>query len=109
MNYFEKRVSVTEAERAELVRRFFKDGPDGRLTHIPKKEKPKLVVLHHVVHLFETGRTYTEKEVNALLQTRFEDFATLRRNLVDYRFLAREPDGSRYWLASDKKEEGEGA
>ena len=44
-------------------------------------------------------RSYTEKEVNALLDERhtFGDFFLLRRELCDSGLLQRERDGSRYW------------
>jgi hypothetical protein len=38
---------------------------------------------------FEPGRTYPEREVNEILAGHSEDFATLRRYLVDYGYLAR--------------------
>lgn len=55
---------------------------------------------------FEPGREYSEKEVNALLQDghTFADWALLRRVLFDWRFLDREPDGSRYRLRTDAAE-----
>ena len=49
---------------------------------------------------FEGGREYSEKDVNHTLMDghTFADWALLRRNLVDWGFMARESDGSRYWL-----------
>ena len=38
---------------------------------------------------FEPGRAYTEPEVNKVLLTVHEDFAYLRRELVNYRYLER--------------------
>jgi hypothetical protein len=50
---------------------------------------------------FESGRDYTEKEVNAVLLERmhpiFKDYAIPRRELYDNGYLDREADGSRYW------------
>ncbi|MBB6669874.1 DUF2087 domain-containing protein [Cohnella nanjingensis] len=108
MNKFEERFPVTDRERSDLIQRFFPKGPDGPLSHIPKKEKRKLVVLRHLADTFEPGKRYTEKEVNEALKARFEDHATLRRNLIDYRFMDREPNGSHYWLrTTDAAERGE--
>lgn len=75
-------------------------GPDGRFTQLPMQRKKLQAILRHVVRAFEPGRTYTDREVNALLRDFCDDTATLRRGLVDYRMMAREPDGSRWWLVT---------
>ena len=35
--------------------------------------------------------------MNGILQEIYDDYVTIRRYLVEYRFIDREPDGSRYW------------
>jgi biotin operon repressor len=74
---------------------------NGRLRQIPSKEKNLLVVLRWLASKFEGGRTYTEPEVNAIIQQAHEDYATLRRDLVDFGFLRRERAGSKYWLTPE--------
>jgi hypothetical protein len=37
-------------------------------------------------------------EVNEIIAGVYADFATLRRELVDYRLLARKSDCSEYWV-----------
>lgn len=73
---------------------------DGRLARWPAKLKIQLLALEHLAAHFEPAHEYSEKEVNALLQTlhTFGDWALLRRALFDHRFLDREADGSRYRL-----------
>jgi hypothetical protein len=68
---------------------------DGRLVRMPTKRTKRLDLLDHLAQRFEPGRRYTEREVNASLAQVSEDTATLRRYLVDERFLDRE-DGE-YW------------
>lgn len=75
------------------VRAFF-DG--DRLTSIPARRRARVAVLVHLLTRFERGRTYTEPEVNDLLRAAHEDVASLRRELVDYRYLVRE--GGTYWV-----------
>jgi len=74
---------------------------EGRLTAWPAKRKKKLAALFFLAEKFEAGRTYTEKEVNALLNAwhTYGDPATLRRELYDNGFLDRARDGSAYRLA----------
>jgi len=71
--------------------------PDKRLKSIPAQEKKLLVVLRYIVQSFEPGQHYSEKQVNAILDRFYEDTASLRRYLVDYKFLTREGGGGDYW------------
>jgi hypothetical protein len=50
---------------------------------------------------FETGVQYTEKQVNDILRRFSEDTASLRRDLVDLGWLAREGGGERYWRVEE--------
>lgn len=68
---------------------------DGRLHTIPTRHSKLLVVLDRLAQEFEPGRSYTETEVNEVLQRFHPDYAALRRYLVDDEFLTRE--GGRYW------------
>jgi len=70
-----------------VLRRFFRD---GRLTEIPAKEAKRRIVLERIAIEFEPGTRYDEKEVNAIVGRFFNDFAALRRYLVDEGFLDRE-------------------
>ncbi len=91
------RVMITESEAQKLLDKHFDGAGHSRLLRFPKKEKHKLVILRHVTARFAAGRRYPEREVNGILGEIHEDHATLKRYLVDYRFLARERDGSEYW------------
>ena len=46
-------------------------------------------MLLELLRRFEAGRDYSEPEVNAILREAHDDVATLRRELVDYRYLVR--------------------
>lgn len=78
--------SGDEFERKTL-RDFFEG---GKLKTIPSQQKKRDVVLRRLAGLFEPGRQYAERDVNAILQDVHPDSASLRRYLVDGRFLARE-------------------
>ncbi|MDO5504579.1 MAG: DUF2087 domain-containing protein [Actinomycetia bacterium] len=70
----------------KTVRSFF-DG--DRLRSIPTKRRARVAVLLHLLRRFEVGRDYPEREVNDILRTAHDDISTLRRELVDYRYLLR--------------------
>jgi hypothetical protein len=67
----------------------------GRLVSIPAQRSKRLVVLGHLVRVFEPGVRYPEREVNALLAVWHADVAALRRYLVDEGLLTRE--AGVYW------------
>ena len=75
------------------VLRNFMDGK--RLKSIPSQWKKREVILRYLAEQFEWDRRYTEKEVNEILSLTHEDYAALRRYLVDSRHLAREREI--YW------------
>ncbi|MBP3040913.1 metalloregulator ArsR/SmtB family transcription factor [Bacillaceae bacterium Marseille-Q3522] len=81
-------MSVTEAERANILNNFFTR--EGKLKNIPAQRKKKLVVLAHMVKGFEVGKKYPEKEVNEYLKQFHEDYATLRRELIMCQYMYRE-------------------
>jgi biotin operon repressor len=70
---------------------------DGRITAFPVQEKKFLVLVRYVLKAFEPGIKYTEKRVNQLLKEYNEDTARLRRSLVEYKYMAREGGGGKYW------------
>ena len=90
---------VPEEDQEEDVRKVLKAylNADGTIKQIPQEGKKMLVILHFILDAFSFDTNYTEKEVNTILRRFHVDTATLRRNLVDYGFMARESDGSRYW------------
>jgi len=68
---------------------------DGRIVTFPAKRSRRLVLLNHIAQLFEVGVRYQEGEVNLKLRNLHEDYAALRRYLVDEGFLSRDHGG--YW------------
>ncbi len=83
-------------ERLALARHL--DAKDA-IVSWPEKERDKRLVVEHLATRFAAGKDYSEKEVNALIVAlhRFDDYALLRRELVDRGLLNRTADGSRYW------------
>ncbi|MBG0831182.1 DUF2087 domain-containing protein [Planomonospora sp. ID67723] len=68
---------------------------DGRLRAIPTKRDKQLVVLNYIAQVFEPGVRYPEKAVNVALRAFHDDYAALRRYLVDDGMLTRE--NNVYW------------
>jgi hypothetical protein len=62
----------------------------GRLRTIPRQRKKRNVILRYLMEQFEPGQRYTEPEVKEIINQFHDDHATLRRELVDNSYLARE-------------------
>lgn len=61
----------------------------GRLKELPARAAQRRVVLEYIASRFDEGAEYTEPEINERLQALHEDYASLRRYLVDERLLER--------------------
>ena len=68
---------------------------DGRLNVIPRAGAKRRVVLDYLATQFEPGVRYSEAQVNAVLRVYHDDFAALRRYLIDEGLLSRE--NGQYW------------
>ncbi len=79
-------------EETDPVGRYFRD---GRLKRIPATRSKRAPVLDHIAQSFEPGYRYLEKEVNEILSRFHDDFAALRRYMVDEGFMDRE--SGYYW------------
>ncbi len=72
----------------EKVLHSFVDGEN--LTRIPANRKKRLVVLRWLVEFFEDEVVYAEKEINEELKRHHWDCATLRREFIAFKLMARE-------------------
>ena len=81
-----------EAYRQKVLEAFFQY---GKLKSIPAQKKKERIVLEELVKGFEPGRRYTEREVNIILADAYDDFCTLRRDMIGEGLLQRE--NGVYW------------
>lgn len=73
--------------RTEVLNRYL---PEGKLLIWPGKFKRQYIIIEEISRRFEPGVDYTEREVDAMLKEIYpRDHCTLRRYLVDLRFVAR--------------------
>ncbi len=89
------RSELSEDER--ILRTWVKN---GRLVDIPAQEKKKQVVVRWLAEQIDPERRWTEREFNQWLAQFNEDYATLRRYLVDGGYMARE--NGIYWRTSSQ-------
>ena len=72
---------------------------DGKFYVLPRKQKNRLEVFQYIYqHLQQYAQEFTEPELNERIEEVYEDFATMRRYLVDYKYLIRDNYGKSYQL-----------
>ena len=69
---------------------------DGRITRMPVKMSKKIELSRWLLTLLEPGRAYTEKELNEAFEPFVDDFARMRRMLVEAGELERDRYGYEY-------------
>lgn len=74
-------------KRAKVLQIFM---AEGKVKSWPAKLSKQLVILEELARDFELGVSYEEKQVNAIIANRYEDFCLVRRMLVDLDFMRRE-------------------
>lgn len=78
--------------RKKVIDAFFEY---GKLKSIPSQRKKERIVLEIIADAFEYDRIYTEREVNIIIADFFDDFCTIRRDMISENLLDR--DAGKYW------------
>lgn len=76
-----------EMYRRKVIKSFM---PDGKCRVMPAQMKKRMIIYEEIMKLFETGRVYTEKEVNAIISEVHDDYCTVRRAFVGLGWMSRE-------------------
>ena len=79
---------IYDAAFAEKVKKVF--WRDGLIVVLPSQLKKRKVLLDLLIEDFEPGRSYTEQEVNFKILDHYDDYCTVRREMVDLGLLLRE-------------------
>lgn len=78
--------------RQKVINAFFEY---GKLKSIPAQRKKERIILEEIVRSFEFDRIYSEREVNIIIADYYDDFCTIRRDMVSEKLLDRNANG--YW------------
>jgi hypothetical protein len=69
------------------------------ITALPAQYKKLMVLVRWMLERFETGKKYTEREVNDIIKQHNEVSALFRRYMVDHKMMARE--NGIYWRVGE--------
>lgn len=78
--------------RQKVINAFFEY---GKLKSIPAQRKKERIILEEIARSFEFDRIYSEREVNIIIADYYDDFCTIRRDMVSEKLLDRNANG--YW------------
>ncbi len=95
---------MTQSEVEKVIEGHVRSLDPLIITTFPAREKKKYILLTMIAPEFQKGVQYTETDVNFILMPIHHDYATIRRYLVNYNFLARTADGRAYWVPERKEE-----
>ena len=91
-----------EQYRRKVLKSFM---PNGYCAQMPAQLKKRIIVYREIFSRFDPRRTYTEKEVNAIISEVHEDYCTVRRGFIGMGWMQRsngiytvnpDPDPDRY-------------
>lgn len=80
-----------DAYREKVIKAFFEY---GKLKSIPSQRKKERICLEEIAKDFEVGKVYDEIEVNQIIENYYEDYCTLRRDMISESIMNRE--GTKY-------------
>lgn len=66
--------------------------------NFPKNDFEKQAILLKLLKEFKDNNKYSEIEVNNIIKKYFSDYATLRRELVNYGYMQKDNLKSEYWV-----------
>ena len=88
----EKQAQRDADYRQRVIDAFFEY---GKLKSIPTQLKKERIILEVIAEAFDFDRMYSEREVNIIIADFYDDFCTIRRDMVSERLLGR--NGIEYW------------
>ncbi len=83
--------SASEELREEMYRRKVLKSflPNGYCETMPAQVKKRFIVYEEIFKQFDASRTYTEKEVNAVIGHMHADYCTVRRGFIGLGWMTR--------------------
>ena len=64
----------------------------------PKNDFKKQAVLLKLLDEFEDNKKYSEQEVGEIIKKYFDDFTTIRRELINFGYMQRNNVTGEYWV-----------
>lgn len=82
-----KEQAVREEQYRQKVRNSFMEY--GKLKSIPSQRKKERIILEEISQDMQAGKEYSEKEINEIIMRYYDDYCTLRRDMISEGILQR--------------------
>ncbi|MBW3015875.1 DUF2087 domain-containing protein [Candidatus Woesearchaeota archaeon] len=66
------------------------------INDFPRSDVEKQDILKDIMKKFEEGKIYSEVEVNEVLKEFYDDFVLIRRELINFGYMERDPRKGEY-------------
>ena len=76
-----------EEYRNKVIATFFEY---GKLKAIPSQRKKERICLEEIAKSFQIGKEYDEQDVNAIIENYFDDYCTIRRDMISEKIMVRQ-------------------
>lgn len=93
------RFIATKKEEEDTLQTMFSSLNPLKLKQFPAKDKKKLMVLKAICETMDRDKEYSEVELNQLLKAIYDDYVAIRRALIEYGFMERTRDCTKYWVS----------
>ena len=70
--------------------------------NIPRNDFEKQAILIRLIKEFQDNKKYSEQEVNSIIKKYFDDYATVRRELINFGYIQRDINKGEYWVVKRK-------
>ena len=70
--------------------------------NFPRNDALKQIILKNIMKNFELNKIYTEQEVNEIIKIFFKDYSLIRRELVNFGYMQRDPFKQKYSVIKKK-------
>lgn len=77
---------VRLSPKQKVIKNFIRN---GHIIRLPAQRKKRVLLLEHLLESFEPYKIYTESEINDIIRKYYDDYCTVRRELVDEKMMIR--------------------
>lgn len=76
---------------------------EGKIVKLPVQQKKRMIILKEIFNCIIPNKKYAETELNEIIKEKYDDYCTVRRELIDCGMLLRE--NQIYWVNENYKGE----
>lgn len=64
----------------------------------PKDDREKQIILKTIMQKFDENKTHSEQEVDKVIKKFYDEFTLIRRELINFGYMQRNPYENKYWV-----------